>query len=270
MARITRENTDIEFKVAGNGATTLLFVHGSYMDQESWKAQADHFKPDYRVVTMDLAGHGKSGRDRKRWSLRGFAQDVAAVMDMLSTPSIVLIGHSMAGDINLIAADIHPQSVVGFIGVDTFRNAGMPLPEAYREQAKAILENLKEDFSGTNERYARMALLTPSTPPAIVKRVVEAYRNAYPPMGQAIMPEVFAMDAVERELLPRLKRKLYLINADYMPTQEEPLRRLCRGGFELARIQGTCHYPMLENPDALNTALERALRKIREDVPVFA
>lgn len=176
--------------------------------------------------------------------------------------TIILIGHSLGAHINLIAATLHPESVIGFIGIDIFKNAGNPLPEQYREQVRTILENLKTDFAGTNEGYARMALLTPRTPPELAARVVEDYRNAYRPMGMAIMPEVFEMDRLERELLPRLGPMLHLINVEYLPTNEEALARQARNGYELTRIPGTSHFPMIENPLALNDAIDQIIRKI--------
>jgi pimeloyl-ACP methyl ester carboxylesterase len=191
------------------------------------------------------------------------------VIEELGSDSVILIGHSMGADINLIAAVMHPEPVIGFIGIDVFKNAATPLPERFREQVGTILDNLKTDFAGTNEGYARMALLTERTPPDLAARVVGDYRNAYRPMGLAIVPEIFEMDRVELDLLPRLALKLHLINVEYMPTDEEPLKRHARNGYEVTRIPGTCHFPMLENPDALNAALDQVIRKIPKPSAVF-
>ncbi|MDB5047755.1 MAG: alpha/beta hydrolase [Fibrobacteres bacterium] len=270
MSGIFRDKASIEYTVSGKGDTTLLFVHGSYCDQSYWKRQVEDFQPDYQVVTLDLPGHGKSGKGREIWSVQGFAEDVSAVIRELRSDNIILIGHSLAGDINLIAATLHPESIIGFIGIDNFKNAATPLPEEYREQSEAILENLKTDFAGTNERYARMALLTPETPPEITDRVVEDFRNGYQPMGLGIMPEVFAMYRLEKELLPLLQTRLDLINVEYIPTNEEPLKRYAGSGYEVVRIAGTCHYPMLENPEALNAALGQVIRKITHSRAAFA
>ena len=269
MSRIKRDGADIEFEVTGNGDATLLFVHGSYIDRSWWKAQVEYFGPAYQVVTLDLPGHGKSGRDREHWTLKGFAEDVCAVIDRIKSTDIMLIGHSLAGDVNLLVADMRPEAVAGFIAIEAFKNAGTSLPPEFRSQAKAILESLESDFSGTNERYARMALLTPETPPAIVERVMTAYRNAYRPMGQAIMPTVFAVYGMERVLMPILGNRLFLINVDYIPTNEDTLAQYARNGFEVIRIPGTCHYPMIENPDVLNAALEQVLGKIRKEIPML-
>jgi len=262
MKEIKRDNANISYQVKGNNDITLLFVHGSYIDQTYWKSQVAFFNRDYKVVTVDLPGHGQSGNERKHWSVQGFADDVIAVIKELNLYNVILIGHSMGAAINLMAATSSPERIAGFIAIEYFKNAGTPLPEAYQQQAADIVRKLSTDFRNTNEQYARMVLLTEQTPPAIAKRVIEAYRNAYQPMGIAITSEIFNIYQAERKLLPELKFKLYLINVDYMPTNEAPLQQYAGSGYELLHMKGTSHFPMLENSGELNQLLEQVIQKI--------
>lgn len=268
MSNIIRDGASIEYRVEGDGDITLLFVHGSYLDQECWKSQVGHFKSKFKVVTLDLPGHGRSGKGRKHWSVDGFAEDVTAVIRQLDSDPVILIGHSMGADINLLAAVAHPGTVIGFIAIENFKNAATDLPPENQGQLKAILEALRTDFAATNEKYARMVLLTPETPKPITDQVVGAYRNAYEPMGRAIAPEIFAMYRKEKEFLPRLHLRLNLINVGYLPTHEEPLRRYAPKGYTLTHMAGTCHFPMLENARALNQALDQAIANVRRDAGV--
>ncbi len=71
----------ISYSVYGKGDTALLFVHGWSCDSRYWREQVPHFAKEYCVITMDLAGHGKSGQHRRVYSLDGFAQDVKAVIE---------------------------------------------------------------------------------------------------------------------------------------------------------------------------------------------
>ncbi len=263
MKEIKRDNAIINYNITGNGDTTLLFVHGSYIDQTYWKQQVDYFSTNYKVVTFDLPGHGKSGTERKRWTTQSFAEDVLAVIKELDLKNVILIGHSWGGDINLIAATSHPKNIIGFIAIDFFKNAATALSPEYQQQAVSIEQKLKTDFANTNEQYARMALLTKETPIEITNRVVKDYRNAYQPMGKEITSEIFnVLFETEKKLLPQLKFKLFLINVDYQPTNEEPLKQYAGSGYELLHIKGTCHYPMLENPEGLNKALKKAVSEI--------
>ncbi len=262
MKSIKSDNTTIAYTATGSGEITLLFVHGSYIDQTYWRKQIEYFKNSFKVITFDLAGHGKSGRERKHWSITGFADDVITLIEQLNLQQVVLIGHSMGADVSLIVAS-KIDRVIGFISVDYFKNAGTAMPE---EVVKNTLEGLKNDFEGTNETYARTGLLTDRTPKKIVDRVVKDYRKAYKPMGMATMPEMFDMYAVEQVLLPQLKVRLYLINVDYFPTNEELLKKYATHGYEVVNIPGTCHFPMIENPEALNTALHDAIHKIEASI----
>ena len=70
-------------EVRGKGYTALVFLHGWCGDREYWKHQVGPFAADYRVVTLDQAGHGESGKDRKAWSVESLAGDVAAVVKAL-------------------------------------------------------------------------------------------------------------------------------------------------------------------------------------------
>jgi pimeloyl-ACP methyl ester carboxylesterase len=257
-----RDGAEIHYNVYGDGGATLLFVHGAYIDQTYWDAQVKYFKDDYKVVTMDLPGHGKSGKGRKYWSLDNFAGDVYAVVRRLDLKNVILIGHSMAGDINLIEVTSHPKNIIGFIGIDNFKQAATPMPRQFEQQRKAIEAALKKDFAGTNENFARTMLTSTQTDSTITNRVANDFKNAYEPMGAAITPELFDVYKRERRLLTKLRLKLHLINVSNTPTDEKPLQKYCSSGYDIRYIKGTSHYPMLENPDEFN----RLLRQTIEDI----
>ena len=262
---IFRDGAEINYNIYGDGGATLLFVHGAYADQTYWDAQVQHFKDDYKVVTMDLPGHGKSGKGRKYWSLDGFAGDVYAVIKRLDLKNVILIGHSMAGDINLIEATSHPKNIIGFIGIDNFKQAATPMPKKFDKQRKAILAALQKDFAGANENYARTTLVSDQTPLDITNRVTNDFRNGYKPMGKQIMPELFKVYKRERKLLPKIRLKLHLINVENTPTDEAPLKKYCSSGYDIRPIKGTSHYPMLENPKEFNRLLQQTIDDISRD-----
>jgi sigma-B regulation protein RsbQ len=265
MKEIKRDNAVINYQITGSGDTTLLFVHGSYIDQTYWNEQMKYFSPNYTVVTLDLPGHGKSGTERKHWSTQGFAEDVITVIKELDLKNVILIGHSWGGDINLIVATSYLTPVLGFIAIDYYKNAATPLSPEYQEQAASIEQKLKTDFANTNEQYARMALLTKHTSQEITNRVINDYRNAYQPMAIVITPEIFKIFDIEKKLLPQLKFKLHLINVDYMPTNEKPLKQYAGSDYKVLHMKGTCHFPMLENPGDLNKLLQQTIHEISDN-----
>ncbi|MEJ7642966.1 MAG: alpha/beta hydrolase [Chryseolinea sp.] len=256
--KATINDTSVFYNVEGTGEVTLLFIHGSYIDQTYWNKQVQYFASSYKVVAVDLPGHGKSGQTRQHWSITSFADDIVALMELLHLRQVILIGHSMGAEIGLIVAT-KTDKLAGFISVDYFKNAATELP---KEMVAATLKALAEDYEGTNEQFARTGLLTERTPKIIADRVVQDYRNSFKPMGMAIMPEMLNLAIVERTLLPRLTMKLYLVVVDYSPTNEQPLKDYVKYGYEITKLSGTCHFPMLESPEELNRVLGNIINVI--------
>src|SRR5262245_35592807 len=57
------DGLEVSYEVRGKGDTALVFIHGWCSDRQSWQHQLGEFAGDYRIVALDLGGHGKSGRN---------------------------------------------------------------------------------------------------------------------------------------------------------------------------------------------------------------
>src|SRR5262245_42567358 len=137
------DGLNIVCEVRGQGDTALVFLHGWCGDHEYWKNQAEAFTPDYQIVTLDQAGHGESGKDRKEWTTAGLGADVETVVKALGLKRVILVGHSMGGPVALIAAKRLPGAVAAVIGVDTLQNAEFKMPA---EQTKQFIDAFEKDF----------------------------------------------------------------------------------------------------------------------------
>jgi pimeloyl-ACP methyl ester carboxylesterase len=262
MRTIERENLKITYQETGTGEITLLFVHGAFINMDYWSAQVDYFKHHYRVITIDLPGHGASGKNRTAWNIHEYGKDVCTLINELGLKNIILIGHSMGGDVILEVATQCAECVIGFIGIDNFKNAGSAMPEEFESQIAYILEMLKNDFANTSEGYARQALLSASTDKAIAERVVADYRHMDKEIGISLISDVFTYYGRERELMSLMRHKMYLLNVDNYPTNDQLLKKYAASGFEITSIKGTCHYPMIENANEFNRLLEEIIMKI--------
>jgi pimeloyl-ACP methyl ester carboxylesterase len=263
MKNIERDHVKIAYKDAGEGDTTLLFVHGSFIDMNYWSAQKEYFKQYYRIITIDLPGHGKSGKGRTTWSIQEFGDDVCTVINELNLKNVILIGHSMGGDVILEAAVKCPDAVIGFVGVDNFKNAATALSAEIQMQADQIMAMLKSDFANTSESFARQALLSSTTNQAIIDRVVSDYRVMDKNIGIDIISSAFSYYQQERILMKQMKLKMYLINVDNTVTNEELLKKYAACGYDLLSINGTCHFPMIENTVEFNRILQDIIVKIK-------
>lgn len=265
MKTIKRDNVAFDYILSGKGPITLVFIHGAFIDKKYWQAQIDYFSETFQVVTIDLAGHGKSGNNRTDWSIQALGEDIVTVIDGLNLSNIILIGHSLGGDVILEVAIKIPLKVIGFVGIDNFKNAGTAMPLEIQKLIDQALILMQSDFSGIAEDFARQSLITPLTNHSISNRVIGDYKYFNPQVGLDLLKESFKYFGRERELLQKLKLKLFLINVDYFPTNENLLKLYAHSGYELFRFQGTCHYPMIENPYEFNRLLEKVILKIRSN-----
>jgi len=262
---IVRDNAIIDYNIYGEGGNTLLYVHDVVLDQSSWEEQVNHVSPDYTVVTIDLPGHGKSGRERSLWSVEGFAYDVNTVIRQLKLKNVILIGHGLGAEVNLLAAIHRPKDIIGYIAIESFKNVGVKRTKRSQKDVNLQLKKLNLEFASSNERYLRKNLISIKTSDTIITKVANRYRNGFAPMGKAILPELFEANKSEKKSLPLLKWKLHLINVDYTKTKEKPLKKYAPKGYDIQRFEGTSHFPMFENSKALNRNLQWAIDEIARE-----
>jgi sigma-B regulation protein RsbQ len=99
--------------VRGSGNETILFAHGFGCDSNMWRLVTPAFEGCYRTAVFDHVGSGKS--DLKAYScekysmLDGYADDVIEIVEALTVPKIIFVGHSVSSMIGLIAAKKRPD-----------------------------------------------------------------------------------------------------------------------------------------------------------------
>ncbi|MFA7675589.1 MAG: alpha/beta hydrolase, partial [Endomicrobiia bacterium] len=109
---ISKDGVPISFSVYGKGDVALVFIPGWSCNSSVWKNQVPYFSKKYRVVTLELAGHGKSGNERTVYTMESFAQDVVSVVKQINASKVILIGHSMGGYVIIETAKIIPDNVI--------------------------------------------------------------------------------------------------------------------------------------------------------------
>ena len=178
VASLAGDGAEIHFKVYGSGQPTVVFVHGWSCDSRYWDAQLDAFAAQYTVVTLDLAGHGQSTRGaRKDWSIAEYGADVAAVVEAIGAPRVVLIGHSLGGPVILDAARRLPGKVIGLVGVDTFQDIVTPFPSAELDE---FLKPFRADFASATRAFVGDNFFTAASDPVIRQWIIDDMSQAPP------------------------------------------------------------------------------------------
>lgn len=250
------DGTRIAYERSGNGATTLVFVHGWLGSGRWWDVQRDVFAPNFDVVQIDLASHGASGRGRLSHSADAYANDIVAVVEALGAKRVVLIGHSMSGAYVVCAAPRLPQ-VVALVLVDTLKNVEHTFPAA---QVNELLASYRRDFSAAVERVLPQFLFAPKTPPEVRARLQQEFLERSGDEAAALLEPLYRIDIAA--LADQVKVPVRAINSDAQPTNDEANRRHF-ADYAHRTIEGIGHYPMLEAPDAFNAALAETLSLFR-------
>ncbi|MDB5151868.1 MAG: hypothetical protein JWR54_619 [Mucilaginibacter sp.] len=253
------QGVKIDYTDTHIGDTTLLFVHGWCINKTYWSNQVAYFKKQYRVVTIDLPGFGKSGKNRNAWNTKAFGKDVTAIVTQLKLKNVILIGHSMAGDIIVQAAKNTPEQVIGLIGVDNFKSVGVggvPSKQDSDGYKKAV-DSLRHDFKKIAFEYFNQDLFYKTTSSAIKKRILNDVAHADPNIASDCMEQDNFDEAQE---LLKTRKKLCLINSDVKPTNSTGLKRK-NIPFQIWYIHATGHFPMIEKPKEFNVLLSQAIRK---------
>lgn len=253
---LSADNVPIAYAVYGPVTDpAVVFVHGWSCDSRYWHNQIPYFSKKYRVITVDLAGHGNSGFGRKVYTTEAFGQDVAAVLRQLDVKRAVLVGHSMGGEVILYAAKISPERVIGLVGVDTLEDLGMVYPD---EVKNSIYEPIAADFVPEVQKFVR-TMFPANADKALVEAVARDMSSAPQDVALSSMKEYFKVS--DPELIKDLKVPLKSVNADLWPTNVEGNKKLVLS-YEMALMKGHGHFIMLEDPSQFNALLEQMINRV--------
>ena len=252
MAR-SADGVPISCEVQGAGEPTLVFVHGWSCDGRYWRKQVSHFSENYRVVVIDLAGHGHSGLGRKDYTMSAFGEDVRAVVAQVNAEQVILIGHSMGGPVSVAAASMMPDKVIGIIGVDTFQDVSL---EMTQEESDAWMAMLQPDFVAGAAQFVQQMFIG-KTDPALRDWIVADMSAAPPKVALSAMEEMLA-DMIGSDALStfeQLEVPIVAISADLWPTNVAANRRHMHS-FDAVIIEGTDHFLHMAEPESFNRELK--------------
>ncbi|KZN23247.1 hypothetical protein A4G99_14470 [Haladaptatus sp. R4] len=113
----------------------LVFIHGGWLSEKMWGNQIERFEDEYRVITYDIRGHGRTGGSPKStYSIDLFTEDLRRLLTDLSVEMPVLCGLSLGGMIAQKYASRYANDVSGIILANTVQSfPPLPLTHAQKE-----------------------------------------------------------------------------------------------------------------------------------------
>ena len=237
------------FDVAGpSDAPAIVFVHGTRLTRSAWTAQVEALRDTYRVVTMDLPGHGVLAD--QPFTMAAATAELGRVIERAADGRAIVVGLSLGGYVAMDLGAQRPQSVRGLVLSGATQEPVGLRAGPYLALAWAIDRLGPRGMDRLNRWFFRTRY-----PPAIADPIIAAgfYSLGGSSALRALVGERF------RPRLAAYPGPVLLLNGEL-----DPLFRLGAGGFareardvRRVRLAGATHLANLDRPAAFSMAVRR-------------
>ena len=260
MPKTHVNNIEIAYDDTGSGPAVVL-IHGYPFNRSMWTDQVSTLTDRYRVVTLDLRGHGESESSSGASTMKLLAQDIAALMDELRIERAVIGGLSMGGYVALAFYQLFPERVEKLLLADTRAQADTEEGKATR--AEQVQQILAEGMAGIVNAMLPKLLCpeTVSKRPDIVKRVRDMMIHTSPE-GAAAALRGMAEREDQTERLSQIKVPTLIVvgkEDPITPVADSERMHERISGSELVVIENASHVSNIEQPETFNGALQAFL-----------
>ena len=263
----------VHYRDQGNrNGRTVVLVHGFAASLHAWEPWVERLSPDYRVITLDLAGHGLTRTPAGyQMSTAGQVAIINALMRSLQVNRFVLGGNSMGGAVAWNYALVHPDQLQGLVLVDA---AGWPVegkregsPLAFKllgnPAGRALLKSI--DLTplaqrGLKTAYVDEALVTDALVDRYVELAMAPGRRELILTGQSGPRE-----PVGRAVFARISVPTLVITGEADKVIPAAASRGLAGaipGAKLIVYPGVGHVPMEQIPDRSAEDLKAFLKSL--------
>ncbi len=232
----------------GGSGVPVVLHHGLGCDATVWSAQIEHLRKKHRVVAFDARGHGRSPHAAE-YTVAALAEDLNGLAARLALPKFWLVGHSLAGAVLSEFAGRVPYKLLGLVYVDAvgdYSGAPEDMKEWFRKHDQgATPQKLQEWFD---------EMVGPVARPDTRRQVLESVAKMDVPAFAALRSS-FAASAPAASLA-RFSGPKFAIDAE---GTENPFMAYRLEGVQRRTIPGVSHWLMLDDPAALNAALDEVI-----------
>jgi len=251
------------YEVEGNGEP-LLFIHGWGVDRRIWRQQSKNFSQYFKVITVDLPGHGKSSW--KVLTLEEIAGDIYKILEELKLFQINIIGSSFGGLVALKIYHMYPRGVKRLILVGThpkfLKSDDYPFGIDIKYIRK-LANQLQTNYPSIVHIFFR-SLFTKAERESRRFRWIQTFRRTESVPGKTALLELLYILEKEdmREVMESIDIPLQFIYGveDYIchkRLHDYLMKRFPQARFDLFDQCG--HFPFLSQPYGFNKVLEEFL-----------
>lgn len=247
--KIKIRESNIYYTVDGKGPV-LVLLHGFLESSTIWNTIASQLSSHYRIVTIDLPGHGRSETIEGIHSMKLMAEVVHEVLNHLKINKVTIVGHSMGGYVALAFAENQPTMLSRLILLNS-------TPESDTIQRKRDRDRGLELLKSVPKAYIRMAIgnLFPKGSHEKFAAKIEALKQEasnYPMDGISAMILGMRDRKDRKEVLRELKIEKIMICGETDPLLDinymQTIANQCDTNF--IRIAGG-HMSWMEEPEEI-------------------
>ncbi|UQX88453.1 alpha/beta hydrolase [Jatrophihabitans telluris] len=239
------------------GGRPMVFAHGFGCDQSMWRYVVPEFEPDHLVVTFDHVGFG--GSDVSAWSrdrypdLGAYADDLVEILTELDLYDVVLVGHSVAATIGILASVRHPERFGQLVLVGPSPRYVDDPATGYRGGFSAadideLLETLDSNYMGWSLDMAPVIMGNPDRP-ELGAELSASFCRVSPEVADAFARLTFLSD--NRADLAEVQLPTLILQCRDDPIAPEVVGNYVHDhipGSTLVQLAATGHCPNLSAP----------------------
>jgi len=263
MPRVRVNGVELYYSEQGSGPETIVFSHSYIMNGEHFQPQIEALSGRYRCIAYDHRGHGRSEVPRAGYEMQTIYADGVALIEALGCAPCHWVGLSTGGFVGLRVAIRRPELLRSLVLMDTSADEE---PAAAARQYRLLGHVVR--FLGwrpvigiaMSKLFGRKFLTDPARRAEVRAwraRIMATDRYGARQFGLGI----FSRDSVHAELGRIKLPTLVMVGEKDVSTPPARARRIAEGieGAELVLVPDAGHLSTLEEPAAVNQALERFL-----------
>jgi len=239
----------IAYDITGTTGPLVICVPGMGDLRDEYRFLAQKLsKGGYRVVTMDIRGHGESSIHWSDFTVRGVGNDIIDLIKHMQNGPAVIIGTSMAAGAAVVAAAESPDLVRGLVLIGPFvRGEGNPF-------VKLVFRAILSRPWGPANWIKYYSSLYPTHKPDDFAEYTAALRSNLEERGrlEALVKMMLAKKTASEQRLEKVQAPVMVImgdkDPDFKKPEEEAKWVADKLHGELHMIEGAGHYPHAEFP----------------------
>ncbi len=247
------------YQIAGQGPT-VLFLHGFGVNGRIWRQQTKYFSENYRVIVVDLPGHGQS--DWQNISLTDMGEDIEFLLQYLGCQQIGIVASSFGGLVALKIFELNAGRIKFFVFAGSqpkfCTSQDYPFGLSTERIAK-LAGQLKSDYPSMINIFFR-SLFTPQERATRRFKWVQTFRKTdFVPRKEALLVLLSILEKEDlRDIFYSHNLPILFINGseDYICQKsfyESLQEKIPSGRFVWFNDCG--HFPFISRPHEFNGAL---------------